>query len=74
MDYNSPGCDITRGVQTLYFDLSAIGAMAESAFNKIDLLKDAEEYVESLMSAHGASIVRTPATNIGARKRLALYA
>ena len=37
--------------------------------NKIDLLKDAEEYVESVMSVQGASIVRTPATSIGGRKR-----
>ena len=43
--------------------------MAASAFNKIDLLKDAEEYVESVMSAQGASIVRTPAMTIGGRKR-----
>ena len=43
--------------------------MVESARNKMDLLKDAEDHVESVMSTQVAAIVRTTVATIGGRKR-----
>ena len=42
--------------------------MAESN-NEFDQLRDAEEYVESVMSSQVSAVVRTPLANLGGRKR-----
>ena len=43
--------------------------IAASTRDNMDLLKDAEEHVESVMSTHVAAIVRTPVATIGGKKR-----